>query len=252
MTKQFTARIPDSAESAAVHRSVLASLPNHFRIVASGEADAALCEDASLIPHEATRVILWAGGPCHALPSASIVVPELQFAPQLLADTAFASARASAFSLIVISLQTANPIHLQHALFEQLTLVRALTGGSPRLSSVERSGAGFIATGSVGEHNAAVLLSCFPSPTGAAKLSLAAVSPTSRLQAEIDASASSRPALIRFFGPEGVNEKRQIHQNSRRLTWMTIYKLLSDHAATAEIPRKDIIADWQTVSLWLG
>jgi|SRR5271170_585405 len=255
MTQKFTAHVPKAAPAAALHRSVLATLPNHFDVVGSSNADAVLIDGFSVERHISARVLVLDGLPSAALsltPS-SIVVPAHQFAPRLLADKNFAAARAIPFSLINIEVDTARPDDdlLPRALLEQLAAVRLLASGAPRLTSVERCGRGFVATGTVAGRDIWVTLTSFPSPVGAAKLSLAAVSPTHRLRVDVDATAIARPAAIRLLGPDGSVEGIQVYQNSHRLTWLKVHELLSSPTAGVELSVGDVNEDLETVHEWL-
>jgi hypothetical protein len=254
MTQKFTVHVPEGAPAAALHRSVLATLPNHFYLVASGNVDAALINGFSVECSVGARILVLDGLPAAlSVTPSSIVVPAHQFVPRLLADKNFAAARSIPFSLINIVVVTARPDDdlLPRALLEQLAIVRLLASGAPRLSSVERCGRGFVASGGVAERDISVTLAGFPSPVGAAKLSLAAVSRAHRLQVDIEANAMARPAAIRLLGPDGSAEGIPVYQNSHRLTWLKVHELLSNSAAGVELGAGELNEDLESVHEWL-
>jgi hypothetical protein len=255
MTQRFTVLVPDTAPAAALHRSVLATLPNHFDVVVSGDADAALIDGSRAECCDRTRAFVLDGLPPGKLnlAASSIVVPAHQFFPRLLVDQNIATARSIPFSLMSISLDVAGlgPAPFHRALFEQFAIVRLLTKDALRLSSVERCGPGFVATGTVPEQHLSVTMTSFPSPGDAGRLSLAAVSRVSRLQVDISASTIARPAVIRLYGPGGSAEGMRVYQRSHRITWLKVHELLRDTSATLDYRLADLNEDLETTREWL-
>jgi hypothetical protein len=254
MTQKFTVLVPDTASAAPLHRRVLATLPNHFDVVVSGDADAALIDGSRTERCDGARAFVLDGLPAGrlTLASSSIVVPAHQFVPRLLVDQNFATARSIPFSLLNISLDVAGlgAALFNRALVEQLAIVRLLTNGALRLSSVERCGPGFVAIGTVPEQHVSVTMTSFPSPGDACRLSLAAVSRVSRLQVDIGASIIARPAVIRLYGPQGAAEGMPVYQSSHRITWLKVHELLRYSSATLDYRLADLSEDLETAREW--
>lgn len=236
MTEQFTVRIFGHGAAQSLHRRIIASLPNHFRIVGEGRADAALFVEPIDVPPEAGIIVLHEPSAMPKLvKSSSAIIPSLCFAPRLAADGAIAAARETRFALIdVVSTQDQmNPARMRSSLLDQLTMVRIITGARPILADIRRVGSGYVASAGVGGQSTVITLAGWKSPAGTREAAIDAVAVASRIHVEMNDGAIASPARILSFDSRGTSQAPLVHQSGHRLTWLKVHGLLSGTSAAA-------------------
>lgn len=255
MTRQFTIKIAGEDGAAALHRRVLASLPNHFRLGVSDVSDAILVTDSPPpSTHSARAIVLDGLSFASQLTSGqSPVLPALRFAPRIAADASLPVARATRFSMIdiVATIPAAGKEALQWSFVEQLALIRVLTSATPNMLSLRRFGAGFAAAGVINDRETVITINALVSPIGRAGLMLDAVSRETRLAVAMDADATARPADIRLFRGDGMFQAKPTHQNSHRLTWLKVHALLTGEGRISDGGSEDFKQDLETARGWL-
>lgn len=230
MTRQFTVRIAGTSPQAELHRQVLASLPEHFRIVPDGTADAILWSGGADGGRPTARVLVLDGGAAPLAPGdGTLVVPAPRYAPRLCADAGFARARAAPFKLITITgtvAVTGGAAAETTTYLDLCACLRLLTPARPRIASLVRTNQCLAATLRLQGQPAVVSLSVVRSPA-APDMSLDAVGDTLRLCARLDAAAMARPGLIELNAADGCSRVPAIYQHDHRLTWQDVHAVLT-------------------------
>jgi hypothetical protein len=234
MTRQFTVSCRTSNAAGPDHRAVLASLPEHFRVVADGHADAAYTSLES--PPAGARVLvcdcLGTARPATRIPT----IPAWTYLPRMEADACFAEARGRSFEVISCLITVADTAkgQLRHALLEQLAVLRTLTGAEPSIDAFQHDARGYRAVVRIGR--AAGSMIGRVSPLAWDTLQLDAVGKDHRLDITMDAETLARPANIRLFGAGGLRQAMPNHQSSHRLTWLKVHAFLCGSAPASELP----------------
>ena len=223
--RKYTVRLNGQIDASKPHRFALASLPEHFEIVESGSADAALVSSAGTVGGARVGV---AADPLLDMDTGAALIPAMRFAPRLFAEPMIVGARSVNYALYdsVIRFDRAGISGLRAALLEQLAGLRAITSQALRLTKLARVGDGYLAVGTLSQGNAAVALTGVSASHGPT-FTLHAVSLERRLEIEIDDDAIARPTRVKVFGVEGVTQAPTIHQSGRRLTWLGVHAVLS-------------------------
>jgi len=251
MSQQFTVRIDGADGRAALHRQVLASLPEHFRIVAKGNADASLWSADDPLPADARVLVLADGTVPKPVNNGPVIIPVARFAPRLAADAGFARACGSSFKLIntVATFAASNKSPELLAYLDALSAIRLLTGARPRLASFDRAHQGFAATLTLDGHRSVVTLAAIgQTSTTADTLTVDAISDTLRLHARLDAGALARPGYIELSDAAGSSRAPLVHQNDYRLTWLAAHTVLSGgepRLASVHSQRREDFEAWQ-------
>jgi hypothetical protein len=246
VTDGFVVKIAGGGPEAGRHRSALASLPRHFRLVETGDADAVLATDELREGIENARVVVHPhpGDISRGPASAPVIVPALRFAPRLFAEPLVKRAGSSSYALIdsVICAEIGTRSAVRSALLEQMAALRALIGRPIRLTAFASAGDGYLALGATERRGDIITLTGVPAPLGRAELAVRAICQASRLEATISAETIARPSRIQLFGPNGVTQGPLIHQSSDRLTWLAVHEYLA-RAKTPPYGEPELRAD---------
>jgi hypothetical protein len=251
MTQQFTVRIEGAQGHAALHRQVLASLPEHFRIVTQGNADASLWSGDDPPPGDPRVSVLADLAVPKRLTPGPLVIPAARFAPRLAADAGFARVRGNTFRLInaVATFTPSNNEPELRAYLDALAAIRLLTGARPRIASLDKTRHGFAVTLTLEGKSSVVTLAAVRQTSAAADtLTLDAISDTLRLHARLDAGAMARPGCIELSDAGGSSHAPSVHQNDHRLTWLAAHAVLSGsdpRLASNHSQRREDFEAWQ-------
>ena len=224
MTAPFTVVLGDGPQ-AERHRIVLATLPNRFRVVEEGEADAALVTSGMGLG----RVAVLDGAALLQPPPAVSAVPALSFLPRLQADPNFVSLGHIDFPLIdaLTMIRRADARDVRMALTEQVAAVFSLTGAAVEINHFRRNATGYLAEAKLAGRVTTVTLAGVRSPLGRSSFTLDAVGAATRLQVSLDDDAQARSASISLYDQQGLRAAQPIHQNGLRLVWVKVAELLS-------------------------
>ncbi|MEY2416019.1 MAG: hypothetical protein QOH53_1353 [Ilumatobacteraceae bacterium] len=230
----------DSTDAAVtLYRTVLASLPNSYRIV---DADA---EVVLLSATGSARIEQVCAGGTRALvidrpgrlsshhlvaiAAAAdrldcIVVPAVLYAPR--ADAAaelLGSAHVDLLESTIIS-----PATLRTSLVEQLALLRTVLGPVAAVRVAHASVSHYVLEAALADHpQCHVLLNGVSLPNAVDEATLQAIGPERRVAIRIDAGPLARPAEIHCYHRAGGTSPWPLHQHAHRLTLARLHRLLT-------------------------
>lgn len=237
----------DGPVTAARHAPVLASLPDHFRVVQS---------DADILVVDGTVP----GWPSSCTGARAVLVdrprPDDDDLPgdvELYADTGYADAPTwaatlpriqhsldSAAALIESIVAVSCPDELADGLLTQLVMARSLLGTVAVEPVTVAPGRGYVVTGT-GASGAVLSLSGTVGPAG---LTLTTASPKERWRIDMSAHDSARPVSMARFDATGTYTGRPRFESPRRALWRGIHTarpsaktLLTDLSVVARILR---------------
>lgn len=237
--------------AAALHRAVLASLPQRFLItgkrvgecadivVVSGREPAWMDRVGLAIDAGAKGILLatpTAADPAQVRTLATgglVVAVDMRFAPDpgwaaAVSDIAVEARSASLIDSIV-TVEDAIESALFAGLVEQITLVRSLLGSFDHLGCIHRTARQHALVGHSGR--AAVSLTAIASQTPGSTLRMDVVSAARRWQAHFDDTALARPTEITLYDGNGALSRPFLYASGRRSTWMRLHAAITEQAS---------------------
>jgi hypothetical protein len=243
----------DATDSAvaALHRAVLASLPQRFLVTGKrvGEcADIVMVsgQEPSWMDRVGVAVDAGAKGILLATPTAAdpaqvralatgglVVAVDIRFAPDpswaaAVSDIAVDSRSASLIDSVV-TVEDATESSLFAGLVEQMALVRSLLGSFDHLGCIHRTARQHALVGHSG--GAAVSFTAVASQTPGSTLRMDVVTATRRWEAHFDHTALARPTEITLYDGNGAHSRPLIYASGRRLTWIQLHAAITEHAS---------------------
>ena len=243
----------DTTDSAvaALHRAVLASLPQRFLVTGKRVGE---CTDIVVVsgqePSWMDRVGLavdaGAKGILLAAPTAAdpaqvrtlatgglVVAVDIRFAPDpswaaAVSDIAV-DARSASLIDSVVTVEKATESSLFAGLVEQLALVRSLFGSFDHLGCIHRTTRQHALVGHSG--GAAVSLTAVASETPGSTLRMDVVSAARRWQAHFDDTALARPTEITLYDGNGALSRPLLYASGRRSAWMQLHAAITEQAS---------------------
>ncbi|HEY0519006.1 MAG TPA: hypothetical protein VGC84_05890, partial [Ilumatobacteraceae bacterium] len=240
----YTVSIDEPGVDAVVHRMVLASLPNSYRLV-DGAADVAVVSAHD--PEAVARAIALA-------PKAVVVdrpgrlsevevvamqdlarrhdcllVPSPRYAPRTGAVHELIDA--DEIGLTESTITSSEPHRSSFA--EQLAVVRNVLGAVSSARMLDRSPSHFIVQVSIAERRSHILLNGFVTVNAIEQVSLRAVGVERRLSIEIDGGPLARPARIRVHDAAGDHGPWPRYEHALRLTLAKVHDALTNSRGAA-------------------
>jgi hypothetical protein len=240
----------DSA-AAALHRAVLATLPQRFLITRKRVDE---CADIVVVsgrePSWVDRVGLaidaGAKGILLATPTAAdpaqvrtlatgglVVAVDIRCAPDpgwaaAVSDITVDARNASLIDSVV-TVQDATEGALFTGLVEQLALVRSLLGSFDRLRCIHRTAHQHALVGHSGR--AAVSLTAVASKTAGSTLRMDVLSAARRWRARFDHTALARPTEITLYDGNGALSRPLLYASGHRATWMQLHAAITEQSS---------------------
>jgi hypothetical protein len=253
----YTLAIDATGLDAALHRTVLASLANTYRLV-DGDAEVVLVSatdpgKVERLCSDATRAIVvdqpgrLASDELAAIADAAdrhscIVVPALRYAPRVeAAADLLGDARVDLLESTINSHDS-----LRSSLVEQLALLRSLLGPVASINVLHSSMSHYVVDATMANGaNSQVLLNGVTSPNALDEASVHAVSAERRLVVRIDAGPLARPAEIHCYGRDGARSPWPVYQHAHRITLMRLHRLLTTRESDLTYSLHDLHHDVQ-------
>lgn len=251
----FTASIGTSGPDSILYRTVLAGLPNSYRLV-GGAAEVVVVSSSDRARAEraaasgARAVILDQPGGLTfdelvAVASVAeqhdcIVVPAPRYGPRLTAASGLlAGADVDLLDSTIMSRDA-----FRSSLVEQLAIVRQALGPVTSLRVLHSSMSHYSLEAAMAEHpRSHVVLNGLASANGVEELCLHAVCPDRRLSVRIDAGPFARPADILLFDAHGTRSPWPLHQHAHRITLARLHQVLSTGEGSVTYPLDDLRHD---------
>jgi len=235
----LTASIVACGPGSVLHRTVLASLPNSYRVV-EGAADIVLVSGTDptvaerAVARGARAVVLDQPGALSleelmALENIAdqhgcIVVPAPRYAPRFDGATDLVDAE----SIDLVESTITSPQPSRSAMVEQLALMRQVLGSVATLRVLHSSGSHFVAEATMVDHpRAHVVLNGVTSRDDVEEVSLRAIGVDRHLSVRIDAGTLARPADISVFDDRGRQSPWPLHQHAHRITLTFLHRMLT-------------------------
>jgi hypothetical protein len=243
----------DATDSAvaALHRAVLASLPQRFLVTEKGVSE---CTDIVVVsgqePSWMDRVGLavdaGAKGILLAAPTAAdpvqvrtlataglVVAVDIRFAPDpswaaAVSDIAV-DARSASLIDSVVTVENATESSLFAGLLEQMALVRSLLGSFDHFRCIHRTARQHALVGHSGR--AAVSLTAIASQTPGSTLRMDVVSAARRWQADFDDTVLARSTEITLYDGNGALSRPFLYASGRRSTWIQLHAAITEQAS---------------------
>jgi hypothetical protein len=253
----YTVAIDRDAADAALHRTVLAGLPNSYRLV-DKDAEVVLVSAPDpaqlerLCSHHTRALVIDRPGllrPAYldaiadvASRNSCIVVPAPRYAPRL-AETSDLLGDAG---IDIVESTIISGGDFRASLVEQLALVRVVLGSvaSIRVLRVSTSHYAFQAT--LADHpQSSVLLNGVATPSGSDEASLHVLGAQRRLVVRIDAGPVARPAAICSYDEGGARTPWPLHQHAHRITLSRLHVLLATGDGALKYSLDDLRHDVQ-------
>jgi len=253
----YTVSINANGSDAALHRMVLAGLPNSYRLV-EGDAEVVLVSAADLADIDRrcssdTRAVvvdqpgLLSPGELAAVADIAtrhdcIVVPAPRYAPRL----AISGDLLGDSVVEILESTVTSSRSLRSSLVEQLALLRPVLGAveSVRLLRVAASHYSFEAA-MLDHPRSHVLLNGVASSIGSDEATLHSVSADRRVVVRIDAGPVARPAEISCYDAGGTRTPWPVHQHSHRITLVQLHGVLSTGVGDVTYSIEDLRHDVQ-------
>ena len=235
----YTVSIDSEGPDAALHRMVLAGLPNSYRLV-ERDADVVLIsapDPAKLHGRFSsnTRAVvvdqpgLLSPGGLAAIGHTTdghecIVVPALRYAPRLAAaGDLLGDCRVDILESTVTSTRS-----LRSSLVEQLALLRTTLGEVASIQALTVAESHYVFAATMLDHpQANVLLNGVKSLTATDEATLHSLSADRRVVVRIDARPVGRPAEISLYDASGTRTPWPVHQHAHRLTLTQLHGVLT-------------------------
>jgi hypothetical protein len=252
-----TIAIDGTGVDAVLHRTVLASLTNSYRLV-DGDAEVVLVSatDPAKVERlcsDATRAIVvdqpgrLANDELAAIADAAdrhscIVVPALRYAPRVeAAADLLGTARVDLLESTINSHDT-----LRSSLVEQLALVGALLGPVAAISVLHSSVSHYVVDATMADSpKTQVLLNGVTSPTALDEASVHAAGAERRLVVRIDAGPLARPAEVCCYDRDGARSPWPLYQHAHRITLARLHRLLTTRESDLTYSLHDLHHDVQ-------
>ena len=253
----YTVSIDTNGSDAALHRMVLAGLPNSYRRV---DADAEVVLVSAPDPVEleqicssnTSAIVIDRPGLLSSADLAGIVdvagrlgcivVPAPRYAPRLAVEGDLVAA---ASVEILESTITAGG-SLRASLVEQLALVRTVLGAAASIRVLHASASHYAFEATMAEHpKSRVLLNAVASTTRTDEATLHALGAERRLVVRIDAGPVARPADVCCYDGEGARRPFPVHQHAHRLTLAQLHGRLTTGEGTPSYSLEDLRHDVQ-------
>jgi hypothetical protein len=237
--------------AAALHRGVLASLPQRFLVTGKrvGEgADIVVVSGQEPFWMDRVGLALDAGakGILLATPTAVdpaqvhtlaigdlVVAVDIRFAadPSWAAAVSDIAVDARSASLIdsIVTVEDATESSLFAGLVEQTVLVRSMLGSFDHLGCIHRTARQHALVGHSGR--AAVSLTAMASQTQGSTLRMDVVSAARRWQAHFDDTALARPTEITLYNGDGALSRPLLYASGRRATWMQLHAAITEQGS---------------------
>ena len=198
----------DATDSAvaALHRAVLASLPQRFLVTGKRVG-------------ESTDIVVVSGQKPFWLDRVGRAI-----------DAGIAvDARSASLIDSVVTVEDATESSLFAGLVEQMALVRSLLGSFDHLGCIHRTARQHALVGHSGQ--AAVSLTAIASQTSGSTLRMDVVSAARRWQAHFDDTALARPTEITLYDGNGALSHPLLYASGRRSTWMQLHAAITEQAS---------------------
>jgi hypothetical protein len=235
----LTASIDVADPGSVLHRIVLASLPNSYRLV-DGAAEVALVSATD--PARADRAV---SGRARAIvvdqpgwlspaeldvlediaeQQGCTLVPAPRYAPRL---TSAASLLDGADTDLVESTITSRQ-GFRSSLVEQLAMLRQVLGSVAAIRVLHSSASHYVVEATMIDHPSShVVLNGVVSPTGTEEATLHTIGADRHLAVRIDAGPLARPAEISLYDGAGRQSPWPVHQHAHRITLALLHTLLT-------------------------
>ena len=241
---QLTARIDASGAEARMFRTVLASLPNSYRLT-DGTADVVLtsgteAETVAAACSNETRAVV-VDLPGHLTPEAvteitvaaathdCVVIAATRFAPRLIDTPGLTRSTAS---LITSTISTQHDVASMFV--EQLAMLRVVAGSVASIRVLHRSRSHHLVRATMAnDASIRVVLDQVNSPVGAEEATVHVISAAEHLDVHIDARPSARPADITLFSDVGGRSPWPVHQHAHRITLSRLHAHLANYGELA-------------------
>jgi hypothetical protein len=248
----------DSTDAAAtLYRTVLASLPNSYRILdADAEVVLVSATDPARIQQVCsggTRAVVidrpgrLSSSDLAAIKVAAdrqdcIVVPAVLYGPR--ADAAadlLGTAHVDLLESTVIS-----PEALRASLVEQLAVLRTMLGSVASVRVLHASVSHYVLEATMADHpKSHVLMNGLSLPTAVDEVALQAIGPERHVKIRIDADPLARPAEIHCYHRDGGTSPWPLHQHAHRLTLARLHRLLTAGEGDLSYSLNDLRHDLQ-------
>lgn len=251
----YTVSIDGNSPDAALHRTVLASLPNSYRLV-EGVAEVVLASASDPASVEracssGSRAVV-VDHPGLLLPddlsamadaadrNGCIVAPAPRYAPRLAAEGDLMGA----VEIEILESTIVSGGSLRSALVEQLAMVRAVLGAAASIRVLHTSTSHYACEATMMDRSQSrVLLNGVTSPCAGEEANLHALAAERRLVVRIDAGPVARPAEICCYDDHGARTPWPVHQHSHRITLSQLHRLLTTGQSTVTYSLEDLRHD---------
>ena len=252
-----TISIDGTGVDATLHRTVLSSIPNSYRLV-DGDAEVVLvsASDPAKVERlcsDATRAIVvdqpgrLASHELAAIADAAdrhscIVVPAMRYGPRV--ETAGDLLGTAHVDLLESTINSHDS--LRSSLVEQLALVRSLLGSVTSIRVLHSSVSRYVVEATMANGpKSHVVLNGLTSPHAVDEASLHAIGAERRLVLRIDAGPLARPAEICCYDSHGAHSPWPMHQHAHRITLARLHRLLTTRESDLTYSLRDLHHDVQ-------
>ncbi len=250
-----TASIDASGPVSVLYRTLVASLPNSYRMV-DGGADVALVAGTDLATVEravtggARAVVLDQPGGLSldelivvrdlAEQNDCIVVPAPRYAPRFTA----APDLVDAANIDLVESTITAPHASRSELVEQLALLRQVLSSIATVRVLHSSASHYVAEATMVDHpRSHVILNGLASPDDVEEVSLRAIGVDQHLSVRIDAGPLARPAEVSVFDGRGGHSPWPLHQHGHRITLALLHRLLTTGKGYVTYPLEHLLED---------
>jgi hypothetical protein len=251
----YTASIDTTGPDSILHRTVLAGLPNSYRLVggaaevvvvsgseparaeraaASGARAVVLDEPGQLTLEELVAV------ESVARQNDCIVVPAPRYGPRLAA----ASALLEGADVDLLESSITSRDSFRSSFVEQLAMLRQVLGSVASVRVLHSSMSHYSLEAAMVDHpQSHVVLNGLVSADGVEEASLHAIGADQRLVVRIDAGPFARPADIMVFDVHGAHSPWPLHQHAHRITLARLHRLLTTDEGSLTYSLQDLRHD---------
>jgi hypothetical protein len=248
----FTTRVDaQDASTSALLRTVLVSLPAHFRVTAEHQADVVVISGvqtdwtrrlATAVATGSRAVLVVRPGPANsnelrdlatrASGEATLAGVDIGFAADRAWNKALPEIKAHAPAATLLdSLVTFDGAPPVTAFVEQLAIVRGILPALELLEVAHRSNTQYVVSGRSG--SVAVSLTGLRSPLSGCELSLNMVGPQQRWRVRIGADELARPSEIVRFDRAGSHAQPLLYESPHRAALLELHAALTDGSPLA-------------------
>jgi hypothetical protein len=250
-----TASIDTSGPNSVLHLTMLAGLPNSYRLVAgaaevafvsasdparaeraaAGRARAVVVDEPGLLALEELAVI-----ESVAEENDCVVVPAPRYGPRLAAATE----PLDRADVDLLESTITSRSSFRSSLVEQLALVRQVFGAVASIRVLHSSASHYTLEASMADHpRSHVVLNGLASNDDVEEISLHAIGADRRLVVRIDAGPFARPADITLFDVHGGRSPWPLHQHAHRITLARLHRLLTTGEGSVTYSSEDLRHD---------